>query len=108
MNLFTKQKLTHRHKFIVTKRDHGRWWEREKLGVCDQQIQTIIYKIDKQRPTVLNQTQNLRLTYNGKESEKEYTYIYKYFVCVCVLLNHFAIPLKLIKHCKETILHVFF
>ena len=54
MNLFTKQKVTHRHKFIVTKGDHGRWWEREKLGVCDQQIQTIIYKIDKQRPTVLN------------------------------------------------------
>ena len=47
MNLFTKHKLTHRHKFIVTKGDHGRWWEREKLGVCDQQIQTIIYKIDK-------------------------------------------------------------
>ena len=80
MNLFTKHKLTHRHKFIVTKGDHGRWWEREKLGVCDQQIQTIIYKIDKQRPTVLNQTQYLRLTYNGKENIHTYRSIL--YVCV--------------------------
>ena len=28
-------------------------WEREELGVCDKQMQTIIYRMDKQQgPTV--------------------------------------------------------
>ena len=40
MNLFTKQKEAH----IENKLGEGR----NKLGVWDQQIHTIIYKIDKQ------------------------------------------------------------
>ena len=52
MNLFTKQKQTHRHR----KQTYGyqRGEERkDKLGVRDQQIQTTIYKINKQQgPTV--------------------------------------------------------
>ena len=54
MNLFTKQKQTHRHR----KQTHG--YQRgkdvvgrgDKLGVWDQQIQTTIYKIGKQQTTI--------------------------------------------------------
>ena len=53
MNLFTKQKQTHRHR----KQTYGYQWGKmgggDKLGVWDQQIHTTIYKIDKQEgPTV--------------------------------------------------------
>ena len=37
--------------------------------------------------------------YSGKEAEKEYIYV--------VLLNHFAIHLKLTQHCKSTLLQFF-
>ena len=50
----------------------------DKLGVWDQQIQTTIYKIDKQQGLTVdteNYIQYLVISYNGKESEKEYTYI---------------------------------
>ena len=73
MNLFTKRKRTHRHK----KQTYGylRGKDGNKPGVQDQQIQTTIYKIDKQQgPTVQhrNYVQYLVITYNGKEYEKEY------------------------------------
>ena len=35
----------------------------------------------------------------GKESGKEWIYVH-------VLLNHFAVHLKLTQHCKSTILHL--
>ena len=44
-----------------------------------------------------NSTQYSVVTYMGKESEKEWIYVY-------VKLNHFAVHLKLIQHCKSTIL----
>ena len=51
MNLFTKQKKTHRHKKTnswLPKRKGG-----YKLGVWDENIDTTIYKIDNQQgPTV--------------------------------------------------------
>ena len=48
MNLFIKQKQTHRYKkLMVTKGE--RWWRRNKLGVWDWQIQTTLHKIDKQQ-----------------------------------------------------------
>ena len=52
MNLFTKQKQTHRHRNQIYgyQREKG---ARDKLGVWDQQIQTTTYKKDKQQgPTV--------------------------------------------------------
>ena len=55
MNLFIKQKQTHRHskKIKVTKRGKRKRQGRDKSGVWDYQIQTIIYKIYKQKgPTV--------------------------------------------------------
>ena len=48
MNLFTKQnRLTDRKQTIVTKGEKGS--SGDKLGVWDQQIQTPIYKTDKQQ-----------------------------------------------------------
>ena len=53
MNLFTKQKQTHRHRKQTYGYQKGKGRGRDKLGVWDQQIQTIIYKIDRQQgPTV--------------------------------------------------------
>ena len=46
MNLFIKQKQTHRHrKFRNTK---GGNWGRDKLGVWDWQMPATVYKIDEQ------------------------------------------------------------
>ena len=42
-------------------------------------------------------TQYSIITYMGKDSEKEWIYVH-------VKLNHFAVHLKLIHHCKLTIL----
>ena len=47
MNLFTKEKQTHRHRKPKYGYQKGRGG-RHKLGVCDQQIQTLIYKRNKQ------------------------------------------------------------
>ena len=52
MNLFTKQKETHRHRKQIYGYQRGKAGG-DKVGVWDQQIQTTIYKIDKQQgPTV--------------------------------------------------------
>ena len=49
---------------------------RDKLGVWDKHRHTTIYKIGKQqRPTVQHSTQDLVITYNGKESEKEHIFV---------------------------------
>ena len=51
MNLFTKQ--THRHREQTCGCQGGGCWGRDGLGVWDQQMQTIIYRMDKQQgPTV--------------------------------------------------------
>ena len=53
MNLFTEQKQTHRHRKQTYGYQRGKAGRRDKLGVWDQQIETTIYKIDKQQdPTV--------------------------------------------------------
>ena len=77
MNLFTKQKQTHRQKtnLWLPKGKEGR----DKLGVWDQQIQTTIYKINNK--DLLQSTGNripyLIINYNGK-NKKEYKYIHIY------------------------------
>ena len=51
MNLFTKQKQTHKHRKQTDGYQRGRGVD--KLGVWDEQIHTTIYKIDNQQgPTV--------------------------------------------------------
>ena len=53
MNLSTKQKQTHRHREQTCGCQGGGGWARDGLGVWDQQMQTIIYRMDKQQgPTV--------------------------------------------------------
>ena len=56
MNLFTKQRKTHRLKKQTYGYQREEGQGRDELGVWDQQIQTSIYKykIDKQDPTVLH------------------------------------------------------
>ena len=49
MNLFTKQKQTHRHRKQTYGYQRGKEWGRDKLGVSEQQVQTTINKIDKQQ-----------------------------------------------------------
>ena len=46
MNLYTKQKQTHRHKKQAYSYQRGKK-EKDKLGVWDENIHTSIYEIDK-------------------------------------------------------------
>ena len=58
MNLFAKQKQTHRHRKQTYGYQKGKGVGRDKLGSWDQQIQTTICKIDKQQgPTVQHMEQ---------------------------------------------------
>ena len=53
--------------------------KRDKLGVWDQQIQTTIYKIDKQQGPSIQHRELSSMSCNNlyrKESEKEYIYMY--------------------------------
>ena len=79
MNLFTKQKQTHRCRKQTYGYQRGKWWGEDKLAVWDQQIQTTIYKINNKvlLHSAGNYIQYLVITYNGKENEKEYT-------CACI------------------------
>ena len=58
MTLFRKQKQTHRYKNIYKKKTTNLWLPKgkvkkvAKLGVWDQRMQAIVYKTDKQGPTV--------------------------------------------------------
>ena len=49
MNLSMKQKQSHRYRgdLQLSRRGVGR----DELGVCDQQMQTMIHKVDKHGPT---------------------------------------------------------
>ena len=48
-NLSTKQKRTHRHGEQTWGCQRERVWGKDGLGVWDQQMQTITYKLDKQQ-----------------------------------------------------------
>ena len=53
MNLFIKQKQIYRHRKQTYGYQRGKAEGRDKLGVWDQEIQTIIYKINKQQGPTL-------------------------------------------------------
>ena len=76
MNLFTKQKQIHRHREKTCGCQGGGGWGRDGLGVWDWQMQTIIYRMDKQLYSTGNYIQYPVTNHNGKEYEKEYIYIY--------------------------------
>ena len=53
MNLTTKQKQTHRHREQICGGQGGGGWGNDGSAVWEQQMQTIIYRMDKkQGPTV--------------------------------------------------------
>ena len=43
MNVYTKQKQTHRHKKQTSDYLRGEWRGTDKLGILNGQIQTVIY-----------------------------------------------------------------
>ena len=47
MNLSMKQKQKHRHREQTGGCQGGGGWGRDGVGVWDQQMQTIVYKMDK-------------------------------------------------------------
>ena len=81
MNLSMKQKQTHRRREQACGCQGGGGWGRDRLGVWDQQMQTIIYRTDKQQGPILlystgNYIQYPVINHNGKEYEKESIYMY--------------------------------
>ena len=53
VNLSTKQKQAHSHREQTCGFQGGKGWERDGVGVWDFQMQTIMYRMDKQQgPTV--------------------------------------------------------
>ena len=78
MNLSMKQKQNQGHKEQTGGCQAGEWWERDGLGVWDQQMQTGIYRMDKQQVLLYstgNYIQYPVINHNGKEYEKESVYI---------------------------------
>ena len=49
MNISTKQKQTHRRREQTCGCQGGGGWGKDGVGVWDQQMQTITYKMDKQQ-----------------------------------------------------------
>ena len=81
MNLSTKQKQTHRHREQTCGCQGGGGRERVGLGVWDQQMQTIIYRMDKKQGPIIQHREYIQypvISHNGKEYEKECIYIYMY------------------------------
>ena len=72
LNLSVKQKQT---QIEHTCGCQGRVWGRDTFGDQYQQMQTIIYRMDKQKgPTVQGTLQYPVKNHNGKEYENEYIY----------------------------------
>ena len=63
-------------------------WERDGVGVWDEQMQTSIYRVDKQQvllQSAENYIQYSVINHNGKEYEKEYIYsINILYICIYV------------------------
>ena len=80
MNLFTKQKQTHRLQSQTYGYQRGKvGGRRYRLEVQDQHIHSTVYKTDNQQgPTVgsENSIQHSTMAYIGKESQKEWIYDY--------------------------------
>ena len=78
MNLFTKQKQTQPLKTNLWLL--GGQEARDKLGVCDQQVQTTINKIETQHSSTVQHRELYLMSCNNlKELDKEY-------MCVCVCM----------------------
>ena len=71
MNLFTKQKQTHRHRKQTYDYRRGKG-DRDKLGVWDQQIQTTIYKIDKRQGPSVQHRELYSVSFNKLQWKRIY------------------------------------
>ena len=75
MNLQNRNRLTAiENRLVVAKGE-----ERDRLGVWDYQMQTIIYKMDKQQVLLCSTGKYIQysvIKHNEKEYEKEYICIY--------------------------------
>ena len=94
MNLPTKQKQTHRHTEQTCGCQGGGGWEKDGVGGCGQQMQTITYRMDKQQVLLYstgNYIQYPMINHNGKEYKKECIYIYIYiYICITESLFYTA------------------
>ena len=75
---------------MVTKGERG--WRRDKLGVWGQQIQTNIFKIDRQQgPTVqhreLYSISCNKLNHDRKEHEKAYIYSLYIYIYIYIYIK---------------------
>ena len=79
MNLPMKPKQTHRHREQACGCQRGVGWRRDAVGGWYQQMQTIIYRVDKQGTTIMHREPDLVFVINrsGKEHETECVYMYK-------------------------------
>ena len=84
MNLFTKQKQTHRPRKQTYGYQRGNVGGGNKLEVQDQQIQTTLHKINNKvlLYSTGNYIQYLTINYNEKESEKKYICITESLCCI--------------------------
>ena len=97
MNLYTKQKQTHRYRKQTYGYQRGKWEGiNEEVGI---NTYTLLYIKQIPNKDLLystgNYTQYFIIIYKGKESEKN-----RY---ICIYNNHFAVHLKLTQYCKSTI-----
>ena len=70
MNLSTKQKQTHRHREQTYGCPGGGKIGREGVGGWDQQMQSIIYRIDKQQGPAVQRREYIQysmINHNGKK-----------------------------------------
>ena len=98
MNIYTKQKQTHRHR-EKTYSCQGVGWGGGKDWEFGNSTGKLLHTGWINNKALLYGTRNYIqypvLNHNGKEYEKEYIFVY---------LNHFAILQQLTQHCKPTIL----
>ena len=94
MNLSMKQKQTQRHRDQTCGCQGREGQGRDGLGIWDQQMQTIIYKTDKQQGLTVQYKDYIQhpvINHNGKGYEKEYiytpTHIYMCVIhCICIYI----------------------
>ena len=82
MNMSTKQKQTHRYRKQSCGCQGGWGWERDGVGVCDQQMQTIIYRMDKQQGPTVQHRELYSISCDKtqlKEYKKECIYMYNWY-----------------------------
>ena len=88
MNLFIKQTHTHREQICCCQGGGG--WGRDELGVQDQQMQMIIYKMDKQQGPTLQHRELYSIScdnHTGKKYEEIYIYIHTHTQCHTAEIN---------------------